>query len=358
MAENKILDLMGGDIETLNTFFSSIGEKKFRSTQVIQWIHKQGICDINDMTNLSKKLRTDLPNSTVITVPKIVRQLESTDGTIKWLLELEDKNIIETVYIPEKNRGTVCISSQAACQLNCTFCATAQQGFSRNLKTSEIIGQLWLANNVLKSKHYNERRATNVVMMGMGEPLLNINNVIPALNLMLDNNAYNLSRRRVTVSTAGIIPGIEQLGSKCNVSLAISLHASNDELRNKLVPLNKKYPIENLIEACKTYANKTNLNHITFEYIMLNEINDSSSDAYKLISVLDQVPAKVNLIPFNPVSGMEFEASTEKRIDKFQTVLNRAGITTTIRRSRGQDIAAACGQLSGDVKLRKNKRSF
>tara|TARA_B100000579_G_C22823132_1_gene851655 strand:- start:831 stop:1916 length:1086 start_codon:yes stop_codon:yes gene_type:complete len=352
------LNLLDADNSSLERFFSALGEKKFRSSQVIQWIHKSGVVEFDRMTNLSKNLRELLAQKASITLPDIFEKSESSDGCLKWLLRLNDNNIIETVYIPEPSRGTLCISSQAGCQLNCTFCATAQQGFSRQLKTSEIIGQLWLATRQLEALSGSRRGITNIVLMGMGEPLLNLSHVLPAIRLMLDNNGYNLSRKRITLSTAGVIPGIDRLREECLTSLAVSLHAPYDDLRDKLVPLNKKYPIADLLEACKRYSKSNNDSEITFEYTMLEGINDQTKHAKKLLEVLSSVPAKINLIPFNRVEGIPFKCSPIKSIDRFREILMKGGIISTTRKTRGDDINAACGQLAGYVKPRIPKRNL
>ena len=346
------LNLLDADNSSLESFFAILGERKFRSSQVIQWIHKSGVVEFDRMTNLSKNLRELLAQKAFVTLPDMFEEKQSSDGCIKWLFKLNDNNIIETVYIPERSRGTLCISSQAGCQLNCTFCATAQQGFSRQLKTSEIIGQLWLATRQLEALDKNHHGITNIVLMGMGEPLLNLSHVLPAIRLMLDNNAYNLSRKRVTLSTAGVIPGIDRLREECLTSLAVSLHAPYDELRDKLVPLNKKYPIGDLLEACKRYSKSNNDSEITFEYTMLEEVNDQPKHAKKLLEVLSAVPAKINLIPFNKVEGIPFRCSPVKSIDRFRQILLKGGIISTTRKTRGDDINAACGQLAGFVKPR------
>ena len=360
LAVNSIepFNLLDADNSSLESFFAVLGEKQFRSSQVIQWIHKSGVVEFDRMTNLSKNLRELLAQKASVTLPELFKEKQSSDGCIKWLFKLNDNNIIETVYIPEPSRGTLCISSQAGCQLNCVFCATAQQGFSRQLKTSEIIGQLWLATRRLEVLSENHRGITNIVLMGMGEPLLNLSHVVPAIRLMLDNNAYNLSRRRVTLSTAGVIPGIDRLRKECLTSLAVSLHAPYDELRDKLVPLNKKYPIGDLLEACKRYSRSNNDSEITFEYTMLDGINDQPKHAKRLLKILSVVPAKINLIPFNKVKGIPFSCSPVKSIDRFREILVKGGMISTTRKTRGDDINAACGQLAGFVKPRiLNRRS-
>lgn len=350
MLEMKPFNLLGADRNSMEDFFHNMGEANFRSSQVIQWIHQLGVIEFEKMTNLSKDLRKRLGEKAIITAPTVISEKKSVDGTLKWMVQLEDGNIIETVYIPEPARGTLCISSQAGCQLNCTFCATAQQGFSRQLETSEIIGQLWLASRRLSERDRGGRAITNIVMMGMGEPLLNAPNVIPAIRLMLDNNSYNLSRKRVTVSTAGVIPGIDLLKRHCLTSLAISLHAPNDELRNKLVPLNKKYPLQDLLEACKRYSAADNYSEITFEYVMIKDLNDRTKHARSLLNLLSSVPAKINLIPYNEVPGIPHQRSDESSIDRFRETLLHGGMVTTTRKTRGEDISAACGQLAGSIK--------
>jgi 23S rRNA (adenine2503-C2)-methyltransferase len=280
-----------------------------------------------------------------VEAPQIVGDTAAADGTRKWLLKVDGANAVEAVFIPEASRGTLCVSSQAGCVLDCAFCSTGKQGFNRNLSTAEIVGQLWLANRLLEGA----RPVTNVVMMGMGEPLLNLDNVIPALRLMLDDNAYGLSRRRVTVSTAGVIPGIDRLRDECPVALAVSLHAPNDALRDKLVPVNRKYPLSELVKACNRYLDKAPRDFITFEYVMLDGVNDSDEHARELVALAGKVKSKFNLIPFNPFPRSEFKRSPPERIRRFADILARAGLTATTRKTRGDDIAAACGQLAGDV---------
>ena len=298
------------------------------------------------MTNLSKSLRSFLKENCVISLPNLVTEQLASDGTCKWIVELDCGNRVETVYIPEERRATLCISSQVGCALACTFCSTAQQGFNRNLKVSEIIGQLYLAQQRLGE----ERKITNVVMMGMGEPLLNFDNVVAAMNLMMDDFSYGLSKRRVTVSTSGVVPAMNRLNAVCDVSMAVSLHAPSDELRDQLVPINVKYPLKELMQACRDYAKTGPRKHITFEYVMLDGINDSLQDAAKLVKLLKTVPSKVNLIPFNPFPQSRYTCSSAAVISRFRDVLNNAGIVTTIRKTRGEDIDAACGQLVGQFK--------
>jgi 23S rRNA (adenine2503-C2)-methyltransferase len=338
--KRNLLDL---DANGLAGFFEELGEKPFRARQVLKWVHQQGADDFAAMSDLAKGLREKLSGVARIHAPTIVGDTLASDGTRKWLMKVDAANAVEAVFIPEANRGTLCVSSQAGCVLDCAFCSTGKQGFNRNLSTGEIIGQLWLANRLVDS------RISNVVMMGMGEPMLNLDNVIPALRLMLDDNAYGLSRRRVTVSTAGVIPGMDRLRDECPVALAISLHAPNDELRDKLVPVNRKYPLRELIAACNRYLEKAPRDFVTFEYVMLDGVNDSLEHARELAAIARKVRCKYNLIPFNPFPNSEFRRSDPERIRRFADVLNRAGLTVTTRKTRGDDIAAACGQLAGDV---------
>ena len=344
----NLLDL---DQAAMRNFFTQLGEKPFHGTQVIQWIHQRGKLQFDQMTDLSKSLRLNLAEHANIRIPEIVRDYAASDGTRKWLMKLEDGNCIETVFIPEEDRGTLCVSSQVGCMLNCTFCSTACQGFNRNLTVGEIIGQLWVAAEAI-GQHGSERIITNVVMMGMGEPLLNYDNVVSAMKLMLDDHAYGLSRRRVTLSTAGVVPAIDRLASDLPVSLAVSLHAPNDELRNKLVPINRKYPIDELLAACRRYVGDDSRRRITFEYVMLQEVNDSEQRARELARLLADVPAKVNLIPFNPFPQSEYTRSSREVIDRFRDILMNKGIVTVTRKTRGDDIDAACGQLAGRVQDR------
>ncbi|MCG8324607.1 MAG: 23S rRNA (adenine(2503)-C(2))-methyltransferase RlmN [Thiotrichales bacterium] len=347
------VNLLNLDRKSMESFFVSLGEKPFRATQMVKWIHQQGVTDFDAMTNLSKILRHDLPQQAQISLPRITLTQTSNDGTRKWLVQIDNKgNSVETVFIPEESRGTLCISSQVGCPLDCQFCSTAKQGFNRNLNTSEIISQLWIAMDQLDQFKNNRHQITNVVMMGMGEPLLNLDNVIPALRLMTDDQAYGLAKRRVTVSTAGVVPGIDKLATECDVALAVSLHAANDELRDRIVPLNRKYPLSGLLAACRRYAKIRGGDSITFEYVMLNGVNDSSADARQLARLLTGIPAKINLIPFNPFPGADFTRPEQSVIDQFRDILVRAGIVTTTRKTRGDDIAAACGQLAGKVMAR------
>ena len=339
------MNLIGLDAAGLERFFEEQGEKPFRARQLRRWIHQRRETDFARMSDLAKPLREKLAAAARIEAPVIVGDTTAEDGTRKWLLKVDDANAVEAVFIPETHRGTLCISSQAGCSLDCAFCSTGKQGFNRNLDAAEIIGQLWLANRLLEG----ERPVSNVVMMGMGEPLLNLDHVIPALRLMLDDNAYGLSRRRVTVSTSGVIPGMDRLRDECPVALAVSLHAPNDALRDELVPINRRHPLDELLDACWIYAGEQTGRHITFEYVMLAGINDRPEHARELVRRLRGRPAKVNLIPFNPFPKSEFRRSDPDRIRRFAEVLQSAGLTVTTRKTRGDDIDAACGQLAGRV---------
>ncbi len=350
------INLLDLDRQGLEDFFTGIGEKSFRATQVLKWIYQFGVSDFEAMTNLGKALREKLAGQAEIRVPEIVAEQVSDDGTIKWLLKLDSGNSIETVFIPEAERGTLCISSQVGCALECSFCSTAQQGFNRNLSCGEIIGQLWAANKALKCMPRNERVVSNVVMMGMGEPLLNFDNVVRAMSLMTEDNAYGLSKRRVTLSTSGVIPAMDRLKQVSNVSLAVSLHAPDDALRDTLVPLNKKYPIAELLAACKRYVEGEHKRKITFEYVMLAGINDSPAQARQLARLLKDIPSKVNLIPFNPFPQTDYRTSDREHIDRFRDILMKAGLITVTRKTRGEDIDAACGQLAGKVKDRTKRQ--
>ncbi|MDH5379076.1 MAG: 23S rRNA (adenine(2503)-C(2))-methyltransferase RlmN [Gammaproteobacteria bacterium] len=351
--KQNLLDL---DLEGLRNYFRSIGEKPFRATQLVKWIYQQGVSDFYQMSNISKGLHAALAQHCEIKTPEIALEHASGDGTHKWLLRLADGNCIETVFIPENDRGTLCISSQVGCSLNCSFCSTAKQGFNRNLTTAEIIGQVWLAAKQLNHFQHDKRAITNIVFMGMGEPLLNYEAVSRAISLLLDDNAFGLSRRRVTVSTSGVVPVLAQLAEEHDVALAVSLHAADDELRNELVPINKKYNIATLLAACKAYLGERPRDRITVEYAMIDGVNDSLAHAKSLIRVLEGIPSKVNLIPFNPFPNSDYRRSSDQAIRSFQDRLMGAGIMTTIRRTRGDDIAAACGQLAGQVKD-KTRRS-
>lgn len=349
------INLAGLDLKGLTAFFAGIGEKKFRAGQLAQWIHQYRVVDFAEMTNLSKVLRQKLHQLAEIKLPEVLEEHISKDGTRKWMIRLSCGNSIETVYIPEKGRGTLCVSSQVGCTLTCTFCSTGQQGFNRNLDASEIIGQLWLANEYLGKDPKGNRMVTNVVMMGMGEPLANYNNVVTAMNLMRDDLAYGISWRRVTLSTSGMVPMIDKLREDCHVSLAISLHAANDELRSKIIPLNQKYPIAELLAACKRYIDVQQRRHITIEYVMLRGVNDSIQDAKDLIRLLKDLPTKINLIPFNPFPKTSYKCSSRNIITCFQQQLSDAGLVVTVRKTRGDDIVAACGQLAGEVQDRTRR---
>jgi 23S rRNA (adenine2503-C2)-methyltransferase len=338
-------NLLGLDAAGLAAFFQTLGEKPFRARQVLQWVHQRREDDFARMSDLAKDLRAKLAAQAVVAAPRIVGDHVAADGTRKWLLKVDGANAVDSVFIPETGRGTLCVSSQAGCTLDCAFCSTGKQGFNRNLSTAEIVGQLWLANRLLGG----ERPVTNVVLMGMGEPMLNLDNVIPALRLMLDDNAYGLSRRRVTVSTSGVIPGMDRLRDECPVALAVSLHAPNDALRDRLVPVNRKYPIRELLKACNRYLEKAPRDFITFEYVMLDGVNDSDEHARELATIAGRVSCKFNLIPFNPFPRTEFRRSPEERIRRFAQILQRKDITVTTRKTRGDAIDAACGQLAGEV---------
>ena len=367
MAVN-LLDL---DAQSLTAFLERAGEKPFRAKQVMRWVHRNGVSEVEKMTDISKSLREKLISLSEIRLPNVVSDSTSSDGTRKWLLDVGTGNSVETVFIPEQNRGTLCVSSQAGCALDCQFCSTGKQGFNRNLTTAEIIGQLWLASASLgglsrRLPLSDEGRSgdgievvgkviSNVVMMGMGEPLLNYENVVPALRLMLDDNAYGLSRRRVTLSTSGIVPAIDRLRDDCPVALAVSLHASSDTLRDVLMPINRKYPLRELLASCVRYLDRAPRDFVTFEYVMLDGVNDSDLSARELIALLAEIPCKINLIPFNPFPQSSFKRSPSERIRSFSELLNAAGIVTTTRKTRGGDIDAACGQLAGMIKDRTRR---
>jgi 23S rRNA (adenine2503-C2)-methyltransferase len=317
----------------------------------MKWIHQLGVVDFQKMNNLSKDLRKQLAESSCIQNLQVTLDQISKDGTRKWLLRLHDGNHIEAVFIPEDDRGTLCVSSQVGCALDCSFCSTGRQGFNRNLSTAEIISQVWLASQLLDEEKKPGRKITNVVMMGMGEPLLNFDNVVSAVRIMMDDFAYGLSKRRVTVSTAGVVPAMDRLGDVLDMRLAVSLHASNDKLRNELVPVNKKYPLKELIAACQRFIDKQNSrSRITFEYVMLDGINDRPEHAHELIKLLKGIPTLMNLIPFNPFEGSGYSTSSKKAVLRFSETLHEAGMTTVVRKTRGEDIAAACGQLAGKIK--------
>ncbi len=349
------VNLLDFDLKGLTVFCASLGEKSFRATQLFRWIHQKGATDFEQMTDLAKPLRSKLAQTAHLQSLKIISQQESTDGTIKWLFDVGAGNAVEAVFIPEENRGTLCVSSQAGCAVGCRFCSTGHQGFSRNLTAGEIIAQLWFAEHFLR-KHLSskERVISNVVMMGMGEPLQNYTALLPALRTMLDDHGYGLSRRRVTVSTSGVVPMIDRLGADCPVALAVSLHAPNDALRNNLVPLNQKYPIDELMSACRRYLEFAPRDFITFEYCMLDGVNDQVEHAKQLVELISQqsklgLSCKFNLIPFNPFPESGLLCSSKAQVAIFAKVLIDAGLVTTIRKTRGDDIDAACGQLAGEV---------
>jgi len=384
-----MINLLDLDTAGLARFFAEQGEKPFRAKQVAHWLHQRLEGDIAAMSDLAKPTRARLAEAANIVGPTVLRDTTAADGTRKWLLDVGNGNAVETVYIPEDDRGTLCISSQAGCALDCAFCSTGKQGFNRNLTVAEIVGQLWHANRALLADGVNApwiehgrapvsatgrperellplggtarsaKRApiTNVVMMGMGEPLANFDHVVSALSLFLDDDAYGLSRRRVTLSTSGIVPAIDRLRDACPVALAVSLHAGNDALRDRLVPINRKYPIAELLAACLRYLERAPRDFITFEYVMLDGVNDQPAHAHELVELTRDVPCKFNLIPFNPFPGTEFTTSPRARIVAFQRILMNAGKVTTIRKTRGDDIAAACGQLAGQVADRTKRRS-
>ncbi|WP_417687751.1 bifunctional tRNA (adenosine(37)-C2)-methyltransferase TrmG/ribosomal RNA large subunit methyltransferase RlmN [Pseudidiomarina sp.] len=350
-AVDKKVNLLDLNRQGMREFFQELGEKPFRADQVMKWLYHYCVDDFDEMTNLNKVLREKLKEIAEIRAPEVRMQQQSSDGTIKFAMTLFDGQDVETVWIPESDRATLCVSSQVGCALECTFCSTAQQGFNRNLRVAEIIGQVWRVNKLLGP--FGEtgiKPVTNVVMMGMGEPLLNLNNVVPAMDLMLDDNAFGLSKRRVTLSTSGVVPALYKLKEQIDVALAISLHAPNDELRNEIVPINKKYNIEEFLEASRHYIDGSKANkNITIEYVMLDHVNDSMDQAHELAETLKGTPCKINLIPFNPFPGNDYGRSSNSRIDRFAKVLIEKGYIVTVRKTRGDDIDAACGQLVGDV---------
>jgi 23S rRNA (adenine2503-C2)-methyltransferase len=369
MTSSSTVNLLDFDAQGLVAYCESLGEKPFRAKQLQRWIHQYNAADFDGMTDLAKSLREKLKGRATIGMPDVISDHVSADGTRKWLIDVGNGNAVETVFIPEETRGTLCVSSQAGCAVNCRFCSTGKQGFSRNLTTAEIIGQLRMAEFALRASLLGaqdenrggkatggdgkgERVITNVVMMGMGEPLLNYDAVVPAMRLMLDDNAYGLSRRRVTLSTSGVVPMMDRLGAELPVALAVSLHAPNDALRDDLVPLNRKYPLRELMAACERYLEVAPRDFITFEYCMLDGVNDTEKHARELLAVTRDVPCKFNLIPFNPFPESGLLRSKPEQIKRFAQVLMDAGIVTTVRKTRGDDIDAACGQLAGEVKDR------
>ena len=352
-------NLLGLSASRIGDFLESLGEKRFRGTQILKWIHQYGIDDLSEMTNISKGLRESLAEVAEVVMPEVVSCQDSVDGTRKWLIKVDGGSCIEMVYIPERDRGTLCVSSQIGCALDCSFCATGKQGFARDLTTAEIIGQLWIAAKSFDQfDTKNPRRVTNVVMMGMGEPLMNFDNVVDAMSLMMDDNAYGLSKRRVTLSTAGVVPELDKLGDVSDVSLAISLHAPNDELRNQLVPINRKYPLVEFIASAKRYLDKMpdNRRKVTVEYTLMDLVNDRDEHAKELSILLRDLPCKINLIPFNPFPGSEYKKVTKVALTRFRDILQNDGYTVTVRTTRGDDIAAACGQLAGEVNDRTKRQ--
>ena len=356
--ESAKINLLNLDHQGLRDYFAAIGEKPFRADQIMKWIYHFGYSDFEQMTNLNKKLREKLQRNCEIKAPEISEKQVSKDGTIKYALVLEGGQEVETVWIPENDRATLCVSSQVGCALECTFCSTAQQGFNRNLSMAEIIGQVWrVANDIGATRITGKRPITNIVMMGMGEPLLNMKNLIPALDTMLNDLGYGLSKRRVTVSTSGVVPALDMLKEKIDCALAISIHAPDNTLRDELVPINKKYPLEEFVAAAGRYIDGSKANkQATIEYVMLDHVNDSTDQAHALAHALKDLPSKINLIPFNPYPGSPYKRSSNSRIDRFDKVLQSYGLTVITRRTRGEDIDAACGQLAGDV-LDRTKRT-
>ena len=356
-----MINLLDLDAAGLADWFAQLGEKPFRARQVLRWMHRFGVDDFGQMTDVAKSLRAKLAAVAEIRGPVPVRDSTAADGTRKWLLDVGASNAVETVFIPEANRGTLCISTQVGCALECSFCSTGRQGFNRNLTTAEIIGQLWHANRMLGAVKQpgvgdsGERVVSNVVLMGMGEPLANYDNVVAALKLMLDDNAYGLSRRRVTVSTAGMVPAMDRLRQEVPVALAVSLHAPTDALRDELVPLNRKYPLHELLAACRRYLDNAPRDFITFEYVLLAGVNDSDADARALLALTRDIPCKFNLIPFNPFPDSGYRKPSAERVRRFQEILMQADVVTTVRKTRGDDIDAACGQLAGRVRDRTKR---
>ena len=350
-------NLLDYDRKGLRDLFAQLGEKPYRADQVMKWVYHRHVTDFAQMTDVGKALRDKLSDAIEITPPNTLLEKQASDGTYKWLLGMDGRNAIEAVFIPETSRGTLCVSSQIGCGLNCQFCSTGTQGFNRNLSAAEIIGQVWVAAKHLGNVPHHQRKLTNVVMMGMGEPLLNFDNVVTAMSVMRDDLGFGLANKRVTLSTAGLVPMIDKLSESSDVSLAVSLHAPNDELRTELVPLNKKYPIDELLAACARYAARRPRTTITFEYTMLKGVNDQLEHARQLIKLMRRLPAKVNLIPFNPFHGTRFERSDEDVIRAFQKILLDADVLTMVRRTRGDDIDAACGQLKGQVMDRTRRQA-
>ncbi|AOF16967.1 bifunctional tRNA (adenosine(37)-C2)-methyltransferase TrmG/ribosomal RNA large subunit methyltransferase RlmN [Yersinia enterocolitica] len=357
-ATSKI-NLLDLNRQQMREFFAELGEKPFRADQVMKWMYHYCFDDFEQMTDINKVLRAKLQRVAEIRAPEVAEEQRSTDGTIKWAIKVGDQQV-ETVYIPEGDRATLCVSSQVGCALECKFCSTAQQGFNRNLRVSEIIGQVWRAAKIIGSlKSTGTRPITNVVMMGMGEPLLNLNNVVPAMDIMMDDFGFGLSKRRVTLSTSGVVPALDKLGDMIDVALAISLHAPTDDIRDEIVPINRKYNIETFLAAVRRYLAKSNANggRVTVEYVMLDHINDSTEQAHQLAECLKDTPCKINLIPWNPFPGAPYGRSSNSRVDRFSKVLMEYGFTTIVRKTRGDDIDAACGQLAGEV-IDRTKRTL
>ncbi|RLM14224.1 bifunctional tRNA (adenosine(37)-C2)-methyltransferase TrmG/ribosomal RNA large subunit methyltransferase RlmN [Gibbsiella quercinecans] len=355
-AKINLLDL---NRQQMREFFAEMGEKPFRADQVMKWIYHYCCDDFEQMTDINKVLRQRLQSIAEIRAPEVAEEQRSADGTIKWAIKVGDQQV-ETVYIPEADRATLCVSSQVGCALECRFCSTAQQGFNRNLRVSEIIGQVWRAAKIIGAQRVTgQRPITNVVMMGMGEPLLNLTNVVPAMEIMLDDFGFGLSKRRVTLSTSGVVPALDKLGDMIDVALAISLHAPNDTIRDEIVPINRKYNIDTFLSAVRRYLAKSNANQgrVTVEYVMLDHVNDSTDDAHQLAEVLKETPCKINLIPWNPFPGAPYGRSSNSRVDRFSKVLMEYGFTTIVRKTRGDDIDAACGQLAGEV-IDRTKRTL
>ena len=358
-SQQEKINLLDLDAEGIRVWCASIGQKPFRATQLARWIHRYCCDDFDAMTNLAKESRARLKDLAYIKAPSIIREHKSADGTRKWLFDVGNGNAVEAVFIPEDDRGTLCISTQAGCAMGCLFCSTGKQGFNRNLTTGEIVGQLWTAERELRREagitDPNDRVISNVVLMGMGEPLQNLDNVIPALRIFLDDNGYGLSRRRVTVSTSGLVRQMDKLGEAVPVALAVSLHAPDDALRDKLMPVNKKHPLEELLAACRRYLKVAPRDFITFEYLLLGGINDAPEQARALVKLVKTVPCKFNLIPFNPFPDSDLKQPEREKVLAFAKILNDAGIVTTVRKTRGDDIAAACGQLAGEVRDRTRR---
>jgi 23S rRNA (adenine2503-C2)-methyltransferase len=358
-----VINLLDFDAASLTDWFAQLGEKPFRARQVLRWMHRFGVHNFEQMTDVAKSLRAKLAEVAEIRGPVPVRDSTAADGTRKWLLDVGNENAVETVFIPEANRGTLCISTQVGCALECSFCSTGKQGFNRNLTTAEIIGQLWHANRMLGAVRQpgvgdsGERVISNVVLMGMGEPLANYDNVVAALKLMLDDNAYGLSRRRVTVSTAGMVSAMDRLRQEVPVALAVSLHAPTDALRDELVPINKKYPLRELMAACRRYLENAPRDFITFEYVLLAGVNDRDADARALLALTRDIPCKFNLIPFNPFPDSGYRKPSAERVRRFQEILMQADVVTTVRKTRGDDIDAACGQLAGRVRDKTKRQA-